>query len=264
MTTLVGIHAKLLRAEHQISWITDESHKLCADIQQSIVREVHEDIDKQVWVYRGEMRRPPVEWSIIVGEILYNLRSALDHLVWQLVLANGQNPGRHNEFPIVLNHESWGQTRGRALKGVSQRHEAMIGFLQPYNAGIGIQFDIGMLKVLNDLGNKEKHRHLVLAMIVSRGIEPLDSQLDDMSARPPFRGSLITGRIETGKVLLELNNANMDIVPSFKVDVGFANIDLPGRTLPHILDKCLSTVKGSVEFLTTPMGDGLAEPQSIP
>ena len=64
---------------------------------------------------------------MILGEILYDLRSSLDHLVWQLVLANGQTPGRHNEFLITTDHQSWQQTKGRALKGVSKRHEAMIG-----------------------------------------------------------------------------------------------------------------------------------------
>ena len=121
-----------------------------------------------------------------------------------------------------------------------------------------------MLKVLNELNNVEKHRHLILAVIVSKGIEPLDSQLDDSSTRPPLSGSFVIGKIEPAKVLLELNYVDMNIVHSFKVDVGFANIDLSGRTFPHILDQCLRTVKGTVEFLTTSMGDGFVEPHSIP
>ena len=251
MTDLVGIHAKLRRAEHHIKEIIDDMDKLCAEVKRSITREVCEDASKQVWVYRSETPNAPIEWSVILGEIMYNLRSSLDHLVWQLVLANGQTPGRHNEFPITIDDQSWQQAKVRALKGVSKRHEAMIGYLQPYTGGLNLPFDVSMLRILNDLGNTEKHRHLILGVIVSNGIEPLDSQLDDSSTRPPLRGSSTTGRIETGKVLLELNNANMDIVPSFEVDVGLANIELRGWTLPHILDECPQTVKGCVEFLTT-------------
>ena len=36
---------------------------------------------------------PPVhEWGAMVGDVVDNLRSALDHLVWQLTLANGHTP----------------------------------------------------------------------------------------------------------------------------------------------------------------------------
>ena len=116
MTSLVGIHAKLSRVENQMKGITNESQGLCAEVGKAITREVSEDGSKQVWVYRGETPDAPIEWSIILGEILYNLRSALDHLVWQLVLANGQTPGRHNEFPIAVDHQTWLQEKGRALK----------------------------------------------------------------------------------------------------------------------------------------------------
>ena len=225
---------------------------------------MREDIDKQVWIYRGEIPNVPIEWSITLGEILFNLRSSLDHLVWQLVLDNGQTPGRYNEFPIATDLQKWQETKGRALKGVRKRHEAMIGYLQPYTGGINLPFGVSMLRVLDSLSNIEKHRHLILTVIVSKGIEPLDSQLDSSSTRPPLRGSFNIGRIERGKVLLELNNADMDIMPSFKVDIGFANMELSGRTLPGILGKCLSSVKGCVEFLTTPMGNGFIETQRQP
>ena len=264
MNTLTGIHAKLRRAEHQLSANANASHVFCEDIRKSIVREVHRDRDQQIWIYRGETPNPPIEWSVLLGEILYNLRSALDHLVWRLVLANGHTPGRNNQFPIGKDHQSWQEAKQRALKGVSKRHEAMIGYLQPYTGGINLPFDVSMLRVLNDLGNIEKHRYLVLATIVSNGIGPLDSQLDHSSTRLPLRGSFTTGRIETGKVLIVFNNADMDIAPSFEVDLGFANIDLPGWTLPHILEQCLVTVKGCVEFLTVPIGNGSVEAQSSP
>ena len=262
MTALVGIHAKLRRAEQQIIEMKNESNRLCASIRDSIVREVNEDIDKQAWIYRGETPNVPIELSITLGEILYNLRSSLDHLVWQLVLANGQTPGRYNEFPITTDLQKWQETKGRALKGISQRHEAMIGYLQPYTGGINLPFDVSMLRDLNDLCNTEKHRHLILAVMVSKGIEPLE--FDDSSTRQPFEGSVNIGKIETDKVLLQLNNANVSVEPSFKLDVGFANLGLPGRTLPRIMDKCLRTVRGCVEFLTTPMGNGFVEAHSRP
>ena len=101
---LVGIHAKLLRADQQIQKILDEADTLRMKVKQGIVRDVCDD-DEQVWIYRNETPNVPVSWSILIGEILYNMRSALDHLVWQLVLNNEQTPGRNNEFPIAKSYQ---------------------------------------------------------------------------------------------------------------------------------------------------------------
>ena len=267
MTNLDGIHAKVRRAEQHIKEITDDMDKRCTEVKQSIVREVCEDSSKQIWTYRGETPNIPIEWSVILGEILYNLRSSLDHLVWQLVLANGQTPGGHNTFPITTDDGKWQKTKGTSLKGVSKRYEAMIGYLQPFTGGIDLPFSVSMLRVLNGLGNTEKHRHLILAAVASSGIEPLDHpDRDDASAKPPRSGSFATGRIESGKVLLQLKNADTEIEPSFKVDVCFGDIGQAwarGRPVQFTLDKCLRTVKGCVDFLTTPMGDGfVAVPQN--
>jgi hypothetical protein len=47
----------------------------------------------EVLLYANALREPPTqEWSAIVGDVVHNLRSALDHLVWQLTLANGHTP----------------------------------------------------------------------------------------------------------------------------------------------------------------------------
>ena len=117
---LVGVHAKLHRAEQRIRELAVEMDELCGEIQQGIVRKAREDIDEQVWIYQGPTPHTPVEWSITTGEILYNLRSALDHLVWQLVINHGQTPGRHNNFPVTKDSRRWQQERGGALRGVSK------------------------------------------------------------------------------------------------------------------------------------------------
>ena len=256
---LVGIHAKLGRVERQINEITSEVDRLCADVHRSIVREVREDLDKQLWVYRGETPDVPVEWSVILGEILHNLRSALDHLVWQLVLDNGQEPGRHNAFPITTERASWQKNKDTLLKGVSLRHKAMIECLQPYTGGMNLPFDVSMLRTLNDLSNAEKHRHLFVTVVASEGIDPIDFVLnrpdfDVSSERPPLKGSAPLGKIESGKVLLRFNNPDTAIQPTFQINVSFGDMEHFGdQPILPILDGCLCAVKGSVEILTAPM-----------
>ena len=263
---IVGIHAKLFRAEQQIQKIIDEADTLCKEVKQGIVRDVC-DGDEQVWIYRNETPEAPLRWSILIGEILSNLRSALDHLVWQLVLDNEQTPGRHNEFPIAKNHQHWQQEKVRTLKGVSQRHQAMIGYLQPYSGRINLPFGVSRLKVLDDLSNIEKHRHLVVAVIASNGIEPMtlefnQAELGDLNTRPPFKGTVFNAKIEKGKVLARFNNADTPLYPSFLVDVRFAGDAqrwTMGTSVSVVLTRCLDTVKGTVAFLTTSMGNAFVE-----
>lgn len=44
---------------------------------------------------------------MLVGDYVHNVRSALDHVVWQLVIANRGAPGRHTQFPIALTEKHW-------------------------------------------------------------------------------------------------------------------------------------------------------------
>ena len=51
---------------------------------------------------------PPVEdLSLILSDIVGNLRSTLDYLVWQLVLLGGRKPGRQASFPVVKRAKDW-------------------------------------------------------------------------------------------------------------------------------------------------------------
>ena len=118
MTNFKGVHAKINRASDQINSLKADMDRFCEKIRRSIVHEVHKEANEQVWVFRGATPNVPIEWSVRLGEIFYNLRSALDHLVWQLVLANGQTPRRHHAFPIVKDEGDW-QRATRRLEGVA-------------------------------------------------------------------------------------------------------------------------------------------------
>ncbi len=258
---LAGIHAKLRRTEKHIQTIAGEADKLCEDVLAGIVREVHEDVDEQVWVYRGEMPNVPVDWSVIIGEILHNLRSSLDHLVWQLVLDNGHPPGRFNEFPITTDCDGWRKAKKRgSLKGVSQKHEELIARLQPYTGGMGLPFNVAILEAIRKLSNIEKHRHLVVAVVASNGTDPMlfgvnHPELDDSNKRVPLKGTEYLARIETDKVLLRFNNADTPLCPSFRIATRFAYEEqhwTRARSVPDLLSEFHRSVKGVVEFVTGP------------
>ena len=254
MTNFKGVHAKINRASDQINLLKVDMDKFCADIQQSIVNEVNEVADEQVWVYRGETPNGPIEWSVRLGEILYNLRSALDHLVWQLVLTNGKKPGLRNAFPIVKCKSKW-QRATKRLKGVKPRVEAVIERLQPYTGGLGFPFDVRNFWNLHTLCNIDKHRHLNMVAVAFDASKPFfertDAALPGSNPRP-IEGTFTLSKVEQGKVLAcfnttEMNNLRLQICIQFE---GVEDPEVTTGTVPNILDECLKTVRGAVELLT--------------
>jgi|HubBroStandDraft_3_1064219.scaffolds.fasta_scaffold88872_3 hypothetical protein len=102
-----------------------------------------------------------------MAEIANLLRSVLDQLVWQLVLANGKDPSvSRTQFPIMVDHAAYAQgknpPRNRFLEGVARKHRRIIDNYQPYQ--MGQQAQRHPLFILNEVVNREKHRsgHAVL------------------------------------------------------------------------------------------------------
>src|SRR6266567_3032592 len=58
----------------------------------------------------------PEEWAVILGEIMHNLRSALDNLIWQLVLPGDSEPGDNHEFPIAHDRDWYDKVAPRKLR----------------------------------------------------------------------------------------------------------------------------------------------------
>ena len=97
----------------------------------------------------------PLIISILVGEIIYNLRSALDYLVYELAQLDSKQIKEGTQFPIEDCSKLFGRRRNTFLKGVSDKHVADIERLQPYNG-------CDWTRILRGLSNPDKHRHLTL------------------------------------------------------------------------------------------------------
>lgn len=99
---------------------------------------------------------PPIEWSILVGEILHHLRSVLDQLIWQLMLASGRQPDSKTEFPIC---ESAPKLQSaKVMKYLDPVSLAVINELKPYLGGNDLLWKLHRLDIT------DKHRHLILGL----------------------------------------------------------------------------------------------------
>ena len=107
---------------------------------------------------------PDFRLYTIVGELLHDLRSSLDHLAWILVVENGGDPTQDTRFPI-LKVAPAANKKGinpppHVAGGASTDALAIIDAAQPYKWGP--RFAEHPLWVLHELWNIDKHRHIVL------------------------------------------------------------------------------------------------------
>jgi hypothetical protein len=78
---------------------------------------------------------PDPEWAVVLSEVIHHLRSALDNLVWQLVILNGAEPYCRNQFPIYTKRAPSSNRVDEVLRGVQRAHRTRIEDMQPYLGG---------------------------------------------------------------------------------------------------------------------------------
>jgi hypothetical protein len=107
-------------------------------------------------------------WRILVGEILYNLRSALDHLAWLLVQLAGKQPGDRTTFPVKFSpFDKRGRLVGAQLdpKIDDDRIMELVEECQPYRGSVPGSLtppDRDPLWELHRLNIIDKHRTLLV------------------------------------------------------------------------------------------------------
>lgn len=124
------------------------------------------------WVSHYQGKPPPLRFGVIAGDFAHNARSALDHLVHQLVIANGVKPGKHNVFPIYTRHNDWiadlerrDPKRGPSpLEGVSTAAWEAIRDIQPFATTARYKDAVQTAPwQLHRLSLIDKHRHVHVA-----------------------------------------------------------------------------------------------------
>ena len=100
----------------------------------------------------------PDHVTAIAADVIQNLRSALDHIAYQLVLdaRGGTRPDWTVYYPISSSAAYYPATRGGKIKGVRQEVIDAIDATEPYKGGKG-----HALWQLNELNKPDKHELLV-------------------------------------------------------------------------------------------------------
>jgi len=215
MHPLDGLRLKIARAKTEIDQLGLMQDAFFENTDYSIFRAEQNPISGK-YIYRIKIVGPPpsLDWGIHIGEVAHNLRSALNHLVYQLALINRSNKpetvaaDKRLQFPIFLVQSEFNAKGKNMIKLLRSEHKAIIERLQPYDSN-----SMSLLKTvdltewrgsrnplfwLEEINNADKHRIIQVA-----GVKPGAFMVTYWGDRPePFIGGTF-GILEDGAIFGE-------------------------------------------------------------
>jgi hypothetical protein len=147
---LVGAFERVARAGEHLTKLKSEVVRFRQQYEDAVVVKLNPE---KKAVIEQPMLMPPLIFNILVGEICYNLRGALDFLVYELAQLDSGAIQDGTQFPIEDRKDGFDKNANRSLKGVNASHRARIEDLQPFKG-------CSWARELRDLSNPDKHRKL--------------------------------------------------------------------------------------------------------
>ncbi len=263
--SLDGVVAKVDRAREHIKVLDDQlGASLPYQLDSDVIGMEHDPDEGQIIVTWEGISPDTRPWSIALGEVLYQLRSALDHLAWQLVLANGNRPNTDTAFPIYEREAAFEDGSLRKMRGISSEARAVIKALQPFSMWPSNPTDT-IPWALHRLCNIDKHRVLNLTSVFVNRIVADIHWNADVSLRREFIASP-RSRLEPNTILVKylfdpakvrtLSYPEDQVEVKFSLGIGVGITDLtfkdregnPGQapSLKGIMELALGYVEGHV------------------
>ena len=170
MSSLIGSRAKVSRAIEQIDNLgaqlrfamESDANKLLLDTKNDVF-----DGHPAVTIFATRVPVFSAEISVLIGEIVHNLRSSLDNLAWFLVPRRQLNlmnvrAQRQIAFPLAENRKSFWSSVDRRVPQASSPHIEFIEQYQPYRRSTAGR----LMRSLRTLSNTDKHRFIVTALFL--------------------------------------------------------------------------------------------------
>lgn len=155
---LASIRAKVERAKKHIGDLEREIRAFSDTNPYVISIKPDDHIPRTQVYYLVKADDPPESISAITGDVLANLRAALDHLAYQLAVVNGTTDEKvlkATYFPISDDATKYKAEAPGRVKGMSQAAIDAIDARKPYKGGTDALWH------LHKLNNIDKHRMVV-------------------------------------------------------------------------------------------------------
>ena len=160
-----SVDAKMVRAKEHIDALHAEASRFLQGLKRNFVLKSNEH---EVWiVHYIDDSIPPIRLGVLLGECVFNIRSALDNLVCGLIrTTNSHSPCKGTQFPICSTVQLWGKNWRQYLNGVEPAAQRLIRDLQPCFRMTAAPVN-DQLSILNVLCNNDKHRAVTLTLAYS-------------------------------------------------------------------------------------------------
>ena len=210
--SLDGCRRKLERAKHHIKNIIADEKCFLASCGYRFRRDHQGD---PLWliltVEEVNLPQVPEQFSIVAGEAIYQLRTTLDHLLFELIRSQEHVPTKDNSWPIMTQENML--VFERKTRGVSASARRLIESLQPYQ--MGDRYKEHTLWRLRKLNDWDKHNFVVRTFLAAHhGIEV---EWTNDAGRPQMFGESRSQEIKRGDEFRV--GPGMGIRPETEVDI---------------------------------------------
>ncbi|HEV7942540.1 MAG TPA: hypothetical protein VGP17_07040 [Solirubrobacteraceae bacterium] len=194
--SLEGPLAKWLRANTELKKLKDEIETIWPPHKTWPVRPKVDRDGLEHRFHLGELPEIGPEWALWAGEIIFDLRSSLDHLVYQLYVRRyrGKVPReieKRSQFPIFSSYSQFSRIGLGYIKTLCKGDRQAITDLQPYNAWHdGWEHTRAALAELSAVHNIDKHRKLHVVTGSQRAIIRIDVPTDVGFKSEPIWGAV--------------------------------------------------------------------------
>ena len=225
------------------------------DMQKKI-EEFFQSNPYQVDIKRNEEKRPihyvskiqevPIEIPLLAGEVIHNLRSALDYVAYRLFIINTpEGDGKHIYFPISDDSVKYAFEKVKKTNGLSQPAKDLIDSFNPYKGGNDVLWQI------HRLNNIDKHRLLVTVGSSFKSIDMggfgLRKHFPDIAATveiPPLffnAGDNLFPLKEGDELFIDLPDAEGDKQMKFKFNLVLHESGIiEGENIVEVLNKMIA------------------------
>lgn len=152
-TGSTGVDAKFRRARQHLAELERQVQEYFAAEPFTVYTEAEPTSGPEI--YRVHVATPPpVDLALVVGDVIHNARSALDHVACRLVEANGGSTA-HTKFPTGSTRSEFSKAVKAGLKGANEDAKAAVRELEVYDGGDN------RLWRLHRLDIEDKHKLLI-------------------------------------------------------------------------------------------------------
>jgi len=220
---------KINRAEKHIEDLELASQAFIKSRPYDIRPEINPDTHERSY-HLVDAREIPDEIVSICGDAIHNLRSALDHLAYQLVLVSGNIPDKRTCFPIADSAEEYtSPSFRRKIKGMRQDVINAIDAVHPYKGGNDLLWRLNQLDII------DKHRLLLAIESIHTAYSATPSERDEIfkiwsrshpgEPLPNIDGILVTPKniriLHAGDILRTIPESEVEQNMKFQLDIAF-------------------------------------------